>query len=259
MVDYNSLQRLPTSEELPCSDDTPVDHELQNTIPNLLRAILLLIWADREDWFFGVDMGIYDRSGQMLKTPIVPDGFLSLGVKRHKKPKGRLSYVLAEENDIPPVLVLEIVSKTYGGEYDRKMEDYARLGTLYYVIYNPDYWQRDKQEPLEVYRLTEGIYERQVGEPIWMPEVELGIGRELGTCEQWQRDWLYWYDEHRNRYPVPEEIIDQLQQQLQQEKQLAQQTQSQLEQTQSQLEQERQRSQHLAEMLRRMGVDPDSL
>ena len=32
--------QLPTSEELPCSDDTPVDNENQNTIPNWLIAIL---------------------------------------------------------------------------------------------------------------------------------------------------------------------------------------------------------------------------
>ncbi|NEO97422.1 MAG: Uma2 family endonuclease [Symploca sp. SIO2E9] len=245
MLNYNPQQRLPTSEELPCSDDTPVDHELQNTIPNLLRAILLLIWAAREDWFFGVDMGIYDRSRQILQTPIVPDGFLSLGVQRHKKPKGRLSYVLAEENNIVPVFVLEYVSKTYGGEYDRKMEDYARLGVRYYLIYNPDYWQRDQHEPLEVYRLCDSTYERQLGEPVWMPEVGLGIGRELGVCEQWQRDWLYWYDQQLNRYQVPEELIEQLQQQLRQ--------------AESQLEQEKMRSQQLADMLRQMGVDPDSI
>ncbi|BAY25015.1 hypothetical protein NIES2100_48140 [Calothrix sp. NIES-2100] len=41
------------------SDDTPVDNELQNLIPNLLAAILALAWNDRTDWYFGVDLGIY--------------------------------------------------------------------------------------------------------------------------------------------------------------------------------------------------------
>ncbi|MFN5204657.1 MAG: Uma2 family endonuclease, partial [Pseudanabaena sp.] len=54
-----SGQRLPTAEELPHSDDTPVDNELQNHIPNLLLNILLSIWGDRQDWFFGVDMAVY--------------------------------------------------------------------------------------------------------------------------------------------------------------------------------------------------------
>jgi hypothetical protein len=40
MVQYNPLQYLPSAEELPDSDDTPVDNELQILIPILLRAIL---------------------------------------------------------------------------------------------------------------------------------------------------------------------------------------------------------------------------
>jgi len=53
------VQHLPTSDELPDSDDTPVDNEIQNLIPNLLLAVLALVWRDRQDWFLGVDMGIY--------------------------------------------------------------------------------------------------------------------------------------------------------------------------------------------------------
>jgi Uma2 family endonuclease len=96
--------RLPTSEELPCSDDTPVDNEYQNTIPNWLLAVLEQIWEHRQDWFFGVDMGIYDRDAQQKRSPaIIPDGFLSVGVQRHKREgRGRLSYVLQEEHGVAP-------------------------------------------------------------------------------------------------------------------------------------------------------------
>ena len=58
MINYNPLQCLPSSTELPDSDDIPVDNELQILIPNLLLAILSLIWQDREDWFFGINLGI---------------------------------------------------------------------------------------------------------------------------------------------------------------------------------------------------------
>ena len=40
MVQSDPKLRLPTSEELPCSDDTPVDNENQNFIPNLLLFLL---------------------------------------------------------------------------------------------------------------------------------------------------------------------------------------------------------------------------
>lgn len=243
MVRFDPLQRLPTSNELPCSDDTPVDNEIQNLIPNLLLAILALVWRDspsgdsfasRQDWFLGVDMGIYYLYEQVRQPVLVPDGFLSLGVQRRKSDRGRLSYVLWEENNIPPVWALEIVSKTAGGEYDEKLTKYAQLGVLYYVIYNPDYWQRDKHDPFEVYRLVEGDYVRQPAEPVWMPEVGLGIGRGIGTYEGWTREWLYWYDQQGKRLPTPEESLDQERQRAEQAELQLNQDRLQAEQTQRQ-------------------------
>jgi Uma2 family endonuclease len=75
------LDWLPTAEELPDSDDTPVDNELQELAPTLLKAVLAYLWKDRTDWFFGIDMGIYYNPDE---PPIVPDGFLSLGVESVK-------------------------------------------------------------------------------------------------------------------------------------------------------------------------------
>jgi hypothetical protein len=46
MINYNTLHCLPSSAELPDSDDTPVDNEQQILIPNLLLAILALIWQE---------------------------------------------------------------------------------------------------------------------------------------------------------------------------------------------------------------------
>ena len=90
MVQYNPLQYLPTEEELPNSDNTPVDNEFQLLIPHLLRVILCLLWANRTDWFFGINMGYYDPQ----QPAIVADGFLSLKVPRHKSNRGRLSYLI---------------------------------------------------------------------------------------------------------------------------------------------------------------------
>jgi Uma2 family endonuclease len=56
------LKRLPTTEELPCSDDKPVDNENQNLLPNVLLFLLKSIWAERRDWFFGVDMALYSTA-----------------------------------------------------------------------------------------------------------------------------------------------------------------------------------------------------
>lgn len=222
MVEFDPIY-LPNSAELPDSDDIPVDNEDQNFIPNLLDGILRLFWQDRSDWFFGVDMGIYQTTGINPRIPVVPDGFLSLGVERRKKGLSRPSYVVWEENEIIPVLVLEIVSQTYGGEYDRKMEIYAKLGVPYYLVYNRDYWQRDRHTPFEMYRLVKGNYQLQIGEPFWLEEVGLGIGRGTYQLGVDRREILSWYDQGGKCYLTPEETAQQTQQQLEELSQLLEQ------------------------------------
>lgn len=239
---YNPLHYLPSALELPDSDDTPVDNELQILIPTLLRAILAWLWSERQDWFFGVNMGVYYNP----KEPaIVPDGFLSLGVERRKSAQGRLSYVLWEEKDIVPQFVLEVVSRTYGQEYEGKLFKYAQLGVLYYIVYNPEYWQRDKHEPFEVYRLVDGEYVRQQGECVWLAEINLGIGREQGNFEGWNREWLYWYDSDGNRLLSPDERIQQEQRLREEERRLR--------------EEEQRLREELIAKLRARGIDPDTL
>jgi len=147
-------------------------------------------------------------------VPIVPDGFLSLGVERRKADKSRKSYVVWEEDNIAPILALEIVSLTPGGEYDKKLDTYAKLGVLYYIIYNPEYWQRDRHQPFEVYRLVNGGYQLQIGEPFWMSEIGLGIGRGQYISGDLQRQVLYWYDQQGKRYQTPEEQLEAVQKQL---------------------------------------------
>jgi Uma2 family endonuclease len=204
---------LPPSSELADSDDIPVDNEDQNWIPNVLLALLKYIWVDshserlrqRTDWFFGVDMGVYHDTGVNPRVPVVPDGFLSLGVERRKQNKSRRSYVLWEENDIAPMFALEVVSWTPGGEYEQKLTIYQNLGVLYYIIYNPEFWRRDGHQPLEIYKLVDGEYHLQIGEPYWMPEIGLGIGRCQEVSGAIEQEVLSWFDLAGNRYLRPEE------------------------------------------------------
>ncbi len=131
-----------------------------------------------------------------------------------------------------------MVSQTPGGEYDTKMGIYATLGVLYHVIYNPDYWQRDRHQPFEVYKLINGSYQLQIGEPFWMSEIGLGIGRFQRKVSGIQLELLYWYDQNGNRYLAADEREQQANQQL---------------------EMERQKAERLAARLRELGEDPDRL
>ena len=235
ILHFDPKQCLPSSAELPDSDDTPVDNELQNLIPNLLEAILAMVWPERVDWFFGVDMGIYyDPS----LPAIVPDGFLSIGVERFIGENGRLSYVFWEEDDIPPILAIEVVSKTYGGEYQRKKEIYADLGIRYYAVYLPNQRSRRKRQPLEVYKLVNGEYQLLEGDLVWLPEIGLSLGRERGVYLGREREWLYWFDSNGHRLSTPEERVGQ---------------------AKAQAEQEKLRADRLAKKLEEFGIDPRTI
>jgi Uma2 family endonuclease len=238
MLDYRPQRYLPSADELLDSDETPVDNELQELIPALLKSILLMLWEDRMDWLFASDMGLYVDPDL---PPIVPDAFLSLGVERCYDEELRPSYVLWDEQVVPS-LAIEIVSPTYRNEYTTKLERYAEIGVLYYIIYSS---RRRRKPKLEVHKLIDGVYQLQSESPVWMPEVGLGIGYERGNYAGVTREWLYWYDETGRRYPTPNERV-------------------QLEAQRAQLEAQRatiseQRAEQLAQRLRELGIDPDSL
>jgi Uma2 family endonuclease len=221
--------------------------------------LLKNIWIDRTDWFFGVDMGVYHTTGKNVRVPVVPDGFLSLGVVRRKNDKSRRSYVLWEENNIPPILALEVVSWTPGGEYDEKKTVYANLGVLYYVIYNPEFWRRDGHQPLEVYQLVRGSYELQSGEPFWLPEVGLGIGRSPEIFPNSQEEVLSWFDENGDRYLRPEEQVIQAKEQVIEAQAEITQARAEIAQAQEATVQAERWAAELAKKLRDLGVDPRSL
>jgi hypothetical protein len=102
------------------------------------------------------------------------------------------------------------------------------MGVLYYVVYNP---LRKRKPKLEVYQLKNGQYQLLAGEPVWLSDLGLGIGREIGIYQGIKREWLYWYDEQGKRYLTPEEELRSAQEQNKQ----------------------------LKEHLLSLGIDPDTL
>jgi Uma2 family endonuclease len=231
------LHWLPSAEDLPDSDDKPVDSELQEHLPTLLKSILLFLWKDRHDWFCGVDLGIYYDPDQ---PAIVPDLFISLGADRVKDPYLRPSYVLWEEKGIIPQFVLEVVSKTYRREYTTKKDLYQNLGVLYYGVYNN---QRKRKPRFELYKLINGTYVPVIGNPIWMPELGLGIGKDNGHHRGIDREWLFWYNEAGERYLTPEERAEQAEDQLHNANTAAQKAE--------------QKTAQLIAQLRALGIEPE--
>jgi hypothetical protein len=85
-----------------------------------------------------------------------------------------------------------------------------------------------------------------------MPEINLGIGCEVGTHEGCTREWLYWYNQKGDRFLAPANVIEQERQRVQQAEQRA-------ELAEQQLEQERRLREELLNKLRERGINLDEL
>jgi hypothetical protein len=67
MLDYRTHRCLPSADELLDSNETPVDNELQELIPALLKSILLMLWEERQDWLFAITYGtLRERYGNIF-------------------------------------------------------------------------------------------------------------------------------------------------------------------------------------------------
>jgi Uma2 family endonuclease len=266
--DFQFRAGLPTAEELPDSDGKPVDSELQELIPGLLKAVLMDLWRDRTDWLFGIDLGFYYNPDL---PPVAPDGFLSLGVEAVDDEYLRPSYVLWDEKVIP-LFAVEIISKTAGKERTKKFQIYQSVGILYYLVYAP---LRKRKAKFQLYKLIEGEYvlQREGQQPYWMPEIGLGIGAEEQVYGGRQREWLYWYDKNNVRYPTPTERAERESERAEQEATRAEQEATRAEQEATRAEQEATRAEQeatarlaaeqeimrLRKRLQTLGIDPDSI
>jgi hypothetical protein len=106
---------------------------------------------------------------------------------------------------------------------------------------------RKKKARFQIYKMIDGEYVLQSeGEkPYWMPEISLGIGVELGSYGNRQRELLYWYNENSVRYLTPTEKAEAETQRAETEvaaRRVAE-----------------QKANLLMERLREMGIDPDTI
>ncbi|MEM6837946.1 MAG: Uma2 family endonuclease, partial [Cyanobacteria bacterium P01_C01_bin.120] len=90
------------------------------------------------------------------------------------------------------------------------------------------------------------------GNPVWLPEIGLGLGRERGVYLGREREWLYWYTQAGDRLLTPEERVQQAE--LQAKQAVVQANQAAAEANQAQA-----KAQRLAQKLKELGIDPDSV
>ncbi|MEG3435863.1 Uma2 family endonuclease [Pannus brasiliensis CCIBt3594] len=238
-------EKLPEDFILP---DDPADNLLQPLFAAALRESLELAGLILESMIIATNFGICATVDDKIVVK-APDWVYIPSVIPVTEGAIRRSYTPCREGDLP-LVVLEFVSETEGGEYSinphypyGKWYFYERiLQVPIYGIFHP------KTGDLEFYRLVSGKYEQQVPDEnhrYRIEEMNLFLGVWQGKKAENTAYWLRWWDSSGNLLLWGSE-------RLEQERERA-------EQAERELDRERIARQQLAEKLREMGVDPENL
>lgn len=252
----------PCVDHLVTEDDTPVDNLFAERQQKLLTDPLYCSWdgpkGDRR-FLAAANIGLFFGVNQ---RPLVPDALLSVDVDLPVDvfaKRGR-SYFTWEYGKAPDVAV-EIVSDTRGDEMGHKMQQYARGGVPYYVIWDPAHHLGG--EALRVFALQNRTYVH-LAQP-WLEGVGLGLTTWEGEYEGIHAVWLRWCDANGQVIPTGKERAEQERQAKDEAMRQAVQERQAKEEAVQRAEQERQareaavhRAELLAAQLRALGIDPDA-
>lgn len=241
-------EEWPNVDHIVTEDDAPVDNLYSEKQRRLLTEPLYSSWdgpGEGRIFLVSADVGLFYAVHQ---PPLVPDVFLSLDVKPAADlwAKRHRSYFFWEFGK-PPEVVIGVVSNTEGEEGGRKLQLYAHMGILYYVIWDPE--NHLKAGDLRVFVLRDKTY-IPLAEP-WLPVVSLGLTRWQGTYEDCEAVWLRWCDQNGRVILTGGERADQERQRADQERQRADLQGREREET-------ARRAERLAAQLRALGIEPEA-
>lgn len=239
--------RIDTSH-LITEDDTPLDNPFQERQQAILTDALYASWQDCESFVAFKNVGLF---GSVNQQAIVPDVMLTLDVKI--RPAEVRAYFIWEYGR-PPDLVVEIVSKTPGGEDDHKRERYAQMGVPYYAIYDPHGFRSSR--PVRVYQ-KHGVGYIDVANPSSLPELRLGLTVWEGSYQGLEGRYLRFVSATGEMLATGQELADQERSRADQERSRADQERSRADQERSRADQERIRAERLEKKLRDLGIDPE--
>lgn len=249
---------VPDHTELPYEDGTFVknfqEHPQSVLLTETIWPILEGLHLDGQ-FAIGQDSGIYWRLTEPPENgAIAPDWFYVPNVPPLLDGEVRRSYVLWQEA-IAPLIVIEFVSATDGGERDRtpkvgKFWIYEQaIRAPYYAIYDV------KRGLVDVYHLVDGRYQPlapNARKHFSIPALGLELGIWRGNYKNQSLPWLRWWDAEGNLIPTPEARAEHEAQRAEQEAQRA-------EREAQRAEREAQRANLMAEKLRALGIDPDEI
>jgi len=147
--------------------------------------------------------------------------------------------------------VIEVVSNREGSEVE-KAQRYARLGVRYYVIFDPEHWLGDRV--LRGYVLH-GLSYVELLDLSWIAELGLGMMTWQGRFEDMEGLWLRPCGSDRVLLPLPTEVAEEAQAQVEEERARAEAAETRAEAAEERAEQERERVERLLARLRELGQE----
>ncbi|MCP4646966.1 MAG: Uma2 family endonuclease [bacterium] len=182
-----AVDEMPDISHIVTEDHTPVDNLFSAKQQRLLVEPLYSSWKPGRSFIADANVGVF----ALHETPVVPDMFLSLDVQTGEDwwAKENRSYFVWKHGK-PPEIAVEVVSNTVGEETGNKFRKYARIGVLYYVIFDPQELLQDK--PLTIYELHRGRYVPL--QNLQLAKVGLSMMLWDGMFEGKYAQWLRWCD-----------------------------------------------------------------
>jgi hypothetical protein len=226
-------EKLPDDFVLP---DDPVDNINQPCLAAALTESLVLANKLPETALTPTNYGICATVNDKIVVKAPDWGYIpQITVPRQEVIR---SYTPQLQGSLP-VIVIEFLSDTEGGEYSIKATYppgkyffYEQiLKVPHYAIFEP------ASGVLELYRLNEaGQYQLQTGDRHWISEMQLFLGVWQGMRENRHGYWLRWWDEQDNLLLWGTELTAQERQRT---------------------AQEHERAERLAAQLRAAGIEPE--
>jgi Uma2 family endonuclease len=250
-------------ETLVTEDDTPVDNWFSERQRPLLVETLDN-WHPVDEtgaprkFLAGSDVGVF---WMLRQPPLVPDAFLSLDVQLDIETpsdwwrKKNRSYFVWEHGKAPEVAI-EIVSNQKGNETGTKLRDYALMGVIYYVVFDPGLHLKD--ELIRVFKLEGRHYVRY--HDLYFPDLGIGLTLWEGSYRASPpATWLRWCDKTGTVFPTGAELATEAKAKAAHEAERAVQEAERAAHEAERAAHEAEKARLLAAKLRELGVDPDQV
>ncbi|MCP4111089.1 MAG: Uma2 family endonuclease [Desulfobacteraceae bacterium] len=248
---YDPGEMLPTMYDLPSEnpEEPGVPDQFHTWQSELLTQTFVPPGHSPERIMIASDLNLYYDVNHLGRYKR-PDWYAVPGVPKLYGDKRipRRSYVIWDEKVVPFVAV-ELLSpgtededlgrtQRKSEELPTKWEVYEQiLGIPYYAVFSR---HTDK---LRAFKHDGGMYHEIVlpERRLWIPELEIGMGVWKGEYQGGTREWLRWYDVHKNWIPTP---VEQEKQRAEKEKQRAEKEKQRAEKEKQRTENEKQRAEN---------------